>query len=150
VGRLQHKRAHDLLEALGLYQGQPRLLRVLWEEEGPNQSELAERVHVRPATMTKMLQRMEEAGFVERRRDRADQRVLRVYLTEEGHAVQAQVQQIWAQMEREVLAGFDAEEREHLRDYLLRIRENLREKEEEALHRGIQRTHRGTQRKKRE
>ena len=32
-------------------------------------AELADRVRVRPATMTRMLQRMEEAGFVERRRD---------------------------------------------------------------------------------
>jgi len=144
VGRQQHKRAHDLLEGLGLYHGQPRLLRVLWEEEGPTQSELAGRVRVRPATMTKMLQRMEEAGFVERRRDSADQRVVRVYLTETGHDIQERVQQVWAQMEREVLEGFDEDERRQLRGYLLRIRENLREKENKQLHRGSQRRHRGS------
>jgi DNA-binding MarR family transcriptional regulator len=142
VGRQQHKRAHDLLEALGLYQGQPRLLRVLWEGEGPTQSELAGRVRVRPATMSKMLQRMEEAGFVERRRDRADQRMVRVYLTEAGHDVQERVQQVWAQMEREVLEGFDEQECRQLRGYLLRIRENLREKENQPLHRASHRRQR--------
>jgi DNA-binding MarR family transcriptional regulator len=146
VGRLHHKRAHTLLEELGLYHGQPRLLLVLWREEGQTQSELAERLRVRPATITKMLQRMAEAGFVERRRDSRDQRVVRVYLTDAGRAVQEQVQQVWAQMEREVLEGFQPEERDQLHGFLLRIRENLRTKERAKVHRGPQRRHRETQR----
>ena len=143
VGRLQHRRAHDLLEELGLYHGQPRLLLVLWHEEGPTQSELADRLHVRPATMTKMLQRLEEAGFVERRRDSRDHRVVRVYLTDTGHAIQEQVHQVWGQMEQEVLEGFSPEEKRHLHDYLLRIRDNLREKENVQEHRETKRRHRG-------
>ena len=150
VGRLHHKRAHALLEELGLYHGQPRLLLALWHEEGPTQSELADRLHVAPATITKMLQRMAEAGFVERQRDSVDQRLVRVYLTDAGRAVQERVQQVWAQMEREVLEGFDEEERRQLRAYLLRILENLREREGKALHRGTQRTHGEAQRKKRD
>ena len=146
VGRLHHKRAHALLEELGLYHGQPRLLHVLWQEEGLTQSELAARVHVRPATITKMLQRMAEAGFVERRRDSRDQRVVRVYLSDVGRAVQEKVQQVWAQMERDVLEGFEPEECSQLRGFLLRIRENLREKERGKLHRGSQRSHREAQR----
>ena len=150
VGRLHHKRAHALLEELGLYHGQPRLLLALWREEGPTQSELADRLHVTPATITKMLQRMAEAGFVERRRDRADQRVVRVYLTEAGHAVQEQVQYVWAQMEREVLEGFAPEECTQLRDFLLRIRENLKAREATQEHRAAQRKHREALRKDRE
>ena len=147
VGRRHHKRAHALLEELGLYHGQPRLLHVLWREEGPTQSELAERVHVRPATMTKMLQRMAEAGFVERRRDSKDQRVVRVYLTDAGRQVQERVHQVWAQMEHDVLEGFSPEERRLLRVFLLRIRENLRERELGQEHRGTQRSHRDSQSK---
>ena len=141
VGRLHHKRAHALLEELGLYHGQPRLLLALWREEGQTQSELAARLHVRPATITKMLQRMAEAGFVERRRDSRDQRVVRVYLTEEGHAVREQVRQVWEQMEREVLEGFDEAERRQLRVFLFRIRENLRAREAGKELRGSQRRH---------
>lgn len=147
VGRLHHKRAHALLEGLGLYHGQPRLLLVLWREEGQTQSQLAEHLRVAPATMTKMLQRMAETGFVERRRDSPDQRVVRVYLTEAGHAVQEQVQQVWAQMEREVLEGFEPDEREQLRGFLLRIRDNLRERESMQEHGGHPRVHRGVERR---
>jgi len=150
VGRRHHKRAHALLEELGLYHGQPRLLRALWHEEGQTQSELAARLHVRPATMTKMLQRMAETGFVERRRDTKDQRLVRVYLTDAGRAVQEKVRHVWAQMEREVLEGFSLAERRQLREFLFRIRENLQEKESGKEHRASQRPHRDSQRKDRE
>jgi DNA-binding MarR family transcriptional regulator len=123
---MHHKRAHVLLESLGLYQGQPRLLFALWHKEGLSQSELADQLHVRPATMTKMLQRMAETGFVERRRDQEDQRVWRVYLTEAGREIRQEVRRVWAQLEREALLGFSEEERVVLRRFLTQIRDNLR------------------------
>ncbi|GAB4560554.1 MAG: MarR family transcriptional regulator [Anaerolineae bacterium] len=125
VCRLHHARAHALLEGVGLYRGQPPVLHALWKEEGLTHTELAERVHVTPATLTKMLQRMERAGFLIRRPDPEDQRVSRVYLTEAGRAIQTQVEAVWRQMEAESLAGFSAEELQQLREFLLRIRENL-------------------------
>lgn len=146
VGRMHHKRAHALLEDLGLYHGQPRLLFLLWREEGQTQSELADRLRVRPSTMTKMLQRLTEAGFVERRRDPHDQRVLRVYLSEAGYAVQDQMRQVWEQMEREALEGFTPEEQEELRRFLIRIRDNFRQRmlgREGSGHKGRSHPHRG-------
>ena len=126
VCRLKHARIHTLLEALGLYRGQPSLLQALWEQEGLMHTELARRLQVQPATITKMLQRMEKAGFVARRPDPDDQRVSRVYLTETGRAVRADVQQVWRQLEEEAFAGFTLEERLLLRRFFLHIRENLR------------------------
>jgi DNA-binding MarR family transcriptional regulator len=119
-----------LLEALGLYRGQPRLLFALWEEEGLTHSELAARTHVRAATISKMVQRMEKAGFLERRADEEDQRVSRVYLTDAGRAVQDRVGAAFAQLERETLAGFNDDERELLRAFLVRIRDNLKKVKE--------------------
>jgi DNA-binding MarR family transcriptional regulator len=124
--RLKHARIHTLLEALGLYRGQPSVLQALWEQEGLMHTDLARRLQVQPATITKMLQRMEKAGFVERRPDPDDQRVSRVYLTEAGQAVRADVQQVWRQLEEEAFAGFTLEERVLLRRFFLQIRENLK------------------------
>ena len=45
---------------MGLHHGQPRLLWILWEKEGPTHTELATKLHVQPATITKMVQRMEQ------------------------------------------------------------------------------------------
>ena len=125
VGRLHRARAHVLLEEIGLYRGQPPMLRVLWEREGRTHSELAERLHVQPATITKMIKRMERAGFVERRPDLEDQRVSRVHLTKAGHAVREYVQRIWRVLDEEALAGFGAEERVLAAQFLGRIRDNL-------------------------
>ena len=77
VCHLHHIRVHQLLEALGLYQGQPMVLQALWEQEGLTQTGLAERINVTPATMTKMLQRMEKTGFIRAEPDPDDQRVSR-------------------------------------------------------------------------
>lgn len=126
ICRLKHARIHTLLEALGLYRGQPSVLQALWEREGLTHTELARHAQVQPATITKMLRRMERAGFVERRSDPDDQRVSRVYLTEEGRSVRADVHQVWRQLEEEAFAGFTNEEQVLLRRFFLQIRENLK------------------------
>jgi DNA-binding MarR family transcriptional regulator len=125
IGKLHRARAHTLLEELGLYRGQPKVLRALWEQEGLTHSELATILHVQPATITKMIKRMEKAGFVERRKDAKDQRVSRVYLTENGRSVQEAVKQVWRTLEEETFTGFNLEERVLLRRFFLQMRENL-------------------------
>jgi DNA-binding MarR family transcriptional regulator len=122
---LHHMRAHQLLEAIGLYRGQPPVLFALWEREGQTQTELAAKLRIAPATITKMLQRMEKTGFVQRKPDVEDQRISRVYLTESGHAVQGQVEAIWKTMEAETFAHITAEEKAVLHRFLLQIRQNL-------------------------
>ena len=125
VCRLHHARAHAFFDEIGLYRGQPPVLRALWEQEGRTHSELAARLHVTPATISKMIQRMEKAGFVARRPDPEDQRVSRVYLTDAGRAIWSDVQQVMRAMEAEAFAGFTVEERVLLRRFMLQIRENL-------------------------
>jgi len=125
VCKLHHARAHVLLEELGLYRGQPRLLRALYEGEGITHGALADRLRVTPATITKMIQRMEKAGFVERRADRVDQRVSRVYLTGAGHGVRAAMDEALETLEEESLAGLTEAERGQLYQFLISVRDNL-------------------------
>ncbi len=125
VSRLHYHRSHELLEALGLYRGQPPVLRALQKQEGLTHTELAQRLRVTPATITRMLQRMEKAGFVTRRPDPADQRLSRVYLTDAGRAVQAEIRQVLRTMEEDEFSGFTEEERAEMRRLLLRLRDNL-------------------------
>jgi DNA-binding MarR family transcriptional regulator len=125
ICRLHYARAHALLEDLGLYRGQPPVLHALWDQEGLTHGDLAARLHVSPATMTKMLRRMEKAGFIERRADPDDERVSRVYLTEGGRAIQAAVKQVWHRMEEEILEDLTSDERDMLRRCFLQMRQNL-------------------------
>ncbi len=125
ICHLHRARIQQLFEALGLYQGQPPLLRQLWDQEGLTQTELADRLKIAPATVTKMLQRMEKTGFIARQPDRADQRVSRVYLTEAGRAVQDRAEAVFRTLEAETFANLTLEESLLLRRLFLQIRENL-------------------------
>ena len=125
VSRLHHYRAHELLDGLGLYRGQPPLLYTLWEQDGQTHGELAEKLQITPATITRMIQRMEKSGFVLRKPDADDQRISRVYLTETGRAVREQLQAVWDRMEIESFAGFNPDEQIVLRRFLIHIRDNL-------------------------
>jgi DNA-binding MarR family transcriptional regulator len=125
VCKLHYARVHTLLEELGLYRGQPPVLFALWEREGATHGELAARLHVKPATITKMIKRMEKAGFVERRSDPKDQRVSRVYLTDAGRSIRERVEQVWRTLEEETFEGFSTEKRDLLQCSFLQMRENL-------------------------
>lgn len=128
INKRHYRRIQAMLTKLGLYRGQPLLLAVLWEQEGYPHSELAELLGVTPATITKMAQRMEQAGFIERIPDADDQRISRVYLTEKGRAVRSQVDEVFRTLEEEMLAGFSQDEREQLLNLLQRVDENLRQR----------------------
>ncbi|HOT92833.1 MAG TPA: MarR family winged helix-turn-helix transcriptional regulator [Anaerolineae bacterium] len=125
VCKVHRARIHTLFEELGLYHGQPPLLFALWDQDGQTHRELAGRLHIRAATITKMVQRMEKAGFVECRTDPNDQRVSRVYLTDHGRNVRDDVNQVFQRLEDETFAGFTPEECALLRHFLVRMRDSL-------------------------
>jgi len=125
VCKLHRARVFALFEELGLYHGQPPMLFALWDEDGQTHTELAGRLHVQASTVTKMVQRMEKVGFIERRDDPDDQRVSRVYLTAAGHAIREDVYRVLHQLEEETFAGFTLEEQVLLRRFFLQMRENL-------------------------
>jgi MarR family transcriptional regulator, organic hydroperoxide resistance regulator len=125
LSRQHFIRLHSLMEDIGLYRGQPPLLHELWRREGCTQTELAEVMCVAPATVTNMLQHMEESGMVERKPDAADQRVMRVYLTPAGRDIQAVVVERENQVGLELLDGFTPEETSLLGGLMTRMRDNL-------------------------
>ena len=127
IFRTYRRQVEDRLTALGLYPGQEHLLMQLWNEEGVTQSALVERLCVEPSTVTKSLQRLEKAGFVERRQDSEDSRVSRVYLTSAGRELQAPVQQIWCDLEKVTIDGLSDVELALLRRIFDQIENNLAE-----------------------
>jgi DNA-binding MarR family transcriptional regulator len=134
ICHLHHMRARQIFQAVGLHRGQPPVLMELWKQEGLTQTELAEHIQITPATLTKMLQRMEKAGFILRKPDTVDQRIMRVYLTEAGRTVQGRVEGMLQELEAETFAGLVQGDLESLRGMLIRVRRNLqRVTGEEAL-----------------
>ncbi len=119
------KAVHKALAELGLHPGQDMILQQLWCEDGLTQTEIAEQHCVQAATITKMLQRMVNAGLVERRKDPDDQRVLRVYLTTRGRALQEPIEQLWNRMEKKLFVNMSLDEKILLRRLLLQVYNNL-------------------------
>lgn len=80
---------------------------------------------MQPPTVSKMLDRLEKAGLVERRPDAENSRLSRVYLTEQGHRSLRAVRDIWANIDQQITNGLNVEERIVLRRLLLQVHENL-------------------------
>ncbi len=125
TSRLIHRKLHENLEELGLYQGQPQLLGYLHRHDGSSQRDIGEWMDIRPATLTKMVNRMEKARFLERKRDPQDKRSMHVYLTQKARDTMRILRQDMKKQEQLALQDFSSEEKDCLKDMLARIRENM-------------------------
>jgi len=128
IARLLRKRYEQRARPLGLTRAQWQVLAHLQRHEGINQSGLAELLEIEPITIARLLDRMEEAGLVERRADPADRRARRLFLTERARPMLERGRVLGDEVRGEAFAGFDAAERENLIDMLLRVRGNLSER----------------------
>ena len=125
AAKLHRNRAEVLLGEIGLHAGQEMLLDVLWTEGELTQSELAERLEIQPATLTVALRRLEKAGLVVRSRDPQDQRVSLVQPAFKSASLQDGVRHAWVQLERETVAGLNAEQRATLIELLNKVSESM-------------------------
>lgn len=117
------------MEQIDMHRAQATSLCRLYNNDGMTQSEIAQQLSVQGATVTDMLQRMEEAGLVSRRRDDDDNRVVRVYLTEQGRRKERAIVQQFTKMETAIFEGFSERERAALRTLVGRLLQNIRANE---------------------
>jgi DNA-binding MarR family transcriptional regulator len=125
VARAHRSIAHVKLAKLGLHPGQEFIMLQLLRQDGQSQIKLAERLGVQAPTVTKMLQRLEAGGFVERRTSPQDQRVSLVYLSKQGRALEKPLMDGWAALEKQSSKGLTAAEKTQLLHLLGRVRDNL-------------------------
>lgn len=120
------RRAFDArVRTLGMTSPQARLLLMLHVTEGENQGFYAERLEVEPISLTRMIDRMEEASLLERRRDPADRRAWLLFLTDRSRQLIDQVRDCLSGLEDEMLSGLDAAQRAALAEMLETIRVNF-------------------------
>ena len=82
------------LKPLGLTYTQYIVLLVLWEKDGISVSEIGEKLMLDNGTLSPLLKKMEQAGYVARRRCRKDDRVVEITLTDEGRELQEKAKDI--------------------------------------------------------
>lgn len=125
--RAKHSRMTQLIGSMGVHPGQAQLLLFLNKNEGLTQKELGEKVDLKPATITIMLNRMEKAGLAERRPDKEDLRISRVYMTEKGRQTEQGLTAAVDKVQQEAYYGFSDEELMLMRRFLLHMKYNLDE-----------------------
>lgn len=132
ICRLHATRTDQLIEKVGLFRGQAITLLVLSFEDGLTHSELAGRMEISPAAATKVVKRLEELSYLERRPDPSDERVSRVFLMRDGWACIERIRDSFDMIDAVISAGISLEEQEVLRDLLVRVYNNLQSMTVEA------------------
>ena len=125
VCRLHHTRADQSMERIGLYRGQAILLMIVSRHDGITHSEIAEKLKISPAAATKVIQRMERAGYLQRQADPTDERVSRVYLQDQGRALIAEIEQAFGKLDRAMFEGLSEPDLVRFRDLLTQMAANL-------------------------
>lgn len=127
IGRIHHMAFRSILQSGSLPPAQVGAMKVIIRSPGMSQRELADALHIQRATATVMLQKMEKAGFIDRRPDQDDQRVSRIYPTqmaidqdnENRKAVDAYFERCFH--------GLEPEEFRRLEEILTKLGSNIRE-----------------------
>ena len=125
TARLLRRRFDERARSSGASVAQWRVLKTLHRHPGLNQGQLAEHLEVEPITACRMIDRLEESGLVERRRDPADRRAWRIHLTEKASPMLDDLQELAGIFMEETLQGLSPAAREQLAGTLEAIRDNL-------------------------
>jgi len=132
--RLLRRRFDERARSLGVSRPQWQVLFALSRAEGTNQAGLAELLDVETITVGRMVDRLEDAGLVERRADPADRRAWRLHLTPRAHPVLDALREVAAGVMTETFEGLGEDGEAALAALLTRVRANLQRKPDaEAL-----------------
>lgn len=125
AARLMRRDFDRRAKTVGLTRAQWSVLAHLARNEGSNQAAIADYLDVEPITLVRLLDRLEEAGWIERRMDPNDRRARRIHLTEKAHPIIDKMHDLAAETREVMLAGLDPAARAQFLEALIRIRANL-------------------------
>ncbi|MGJ4993160.1 MarR family winged helix-turn-helix transcriptional regulator [Bradyrhizobium sp. HKCCYLS3077] len=129
LGELQRLvRAYADKEAarFGMTRAQWAVLAKVERNEGMKQSELAEQLEMQPITLTRLIDKLADAGLIERRGDDTDRRVNRLYLKKAARPLLAKLGVLKAELTDTALHGISSGDAERLMTHLEAIKENVR------------------------
>lgn len=131
INRAKHNATLSALAAEGLQDvGQPRILFLLGEERAdgglPAQQELAQRLHVSPATIASSLNSLERMGYITRQPDGGDRRKKRIAITDKGRDARGRCIAVFDRVDAQLYAGFSPQELAQLQGYYQRMLANLK------------------------
>jgi len=115
----------ERVRSLGLTGPQARLLLSLERYPKENQAFYAERLEIEPITLTRIVDRLEDAGWIERKSDPADRRARILHLTDKSRGIVTRLTTNVDALFEEMLEGVDPAERVTFANLLERIATNI-------------------------
>lgn len=120
-----HRSLNERLAPLGLTYRQMQLIGWLVHDRELTQAELARRMLVEPPTLVRILDRMQEVGWIARTECQQDHRRKLIRLTAEAEAVWEQITVVLQAVRTEAVKGLSTEEIDQLKRLLSKVSENL-------------------------
>ena len=134
AARLLRRSFDTRAKTMGVTRPQWRVLALLKRFDGSTQVTMADMLDVEPITLGRMVDRLQEAGLVERRADPADRRAWRLHLTPTGEQKIEALRPTALALFDDALAGLNGAQRSELESMLNVIRANLTRKPIEVSH----------------
>ncbi|WP_321805835.1 MarR family transcriptional regulator [Burkholderia sp. BCC1993] len=125
VARLQGRLFDRRAKRIGLTRAQSRVLAYLTWKGEMNQARLAEWLEITPISLTRLLDRMEGCGWIERIANDDDRRAFVIRLTDKSREIFPQMLEVGDTVTDDGLRGFTRDERDTLVRLLGRVRHNL-------------------------
>ncbi|WP_024516507.1 MarR family transcriptional regulator [Bradyrhizobium sp. Tv2a-2] len=110
----------------GITRAQWAVLAKVERSEGMKQTELAELLEMQPITLTRLIDKLCDAGWIERRSDATDRRVNRLYLRKAGRALLGKMSGLKSELTATALEGINPADAHRLLGQLEQIKENVR------------------------
>jgi len=126
--KLLHMMKHQavpLYKSVDLKHGSSGILFTLNKYGPMSQRELADKVGITPPSMTVALRKLQNEGYINRKTDQNDQRIIQIELQDKGVECIAHIKRVMEEAERNLLAGFTQEEQMLLRRLLVQLYYNL-------------------------
>lgn len=125
ISHIIRQRFNKVAEPIGFTHAQWRALVHLSENENCRQIDLAEILEIKPITLVKQIDLLEESGMIVRNKDVDDRRAYRLVITDKARAIMLELWEIADAVESEVLAALSEEERRLMTDLLDRVKNSL-------------------------
>jgi len=135
VSRLLRRRYEQYAraEGLGLTRTQCSVLAHLARQEGVNQATLAQSLDIEPITLVRLLDRLQEGGFIQRKPDPQDRRAYVLELTAKARPILERIYGLAGKVYEEAQAGMSKAEAEQLLSLLHRTKANLARRTSEEV-----------------
>ncbi|MDK2857628.1 MAG: hypothetical protein PWQ29_1083 [Verrucomicrobiota bacterium] len=125
TARMLRRNFNRRAQSTGLTRTQWRVLKSLHRRNGMRQSQLADLLEIQPISLTRLIDRLEKNGWVERCCDPTDRRANRIFITEKANPVLERLGEFAEETRQEACAGISEKELDQCLKILLRIHTTL-------------------------